>query len=121
MQHIGVDIIEIDRIEEAISRWGDRFLAKIFTPSELNLYRHKSPSLAARFAAKEAVMKTLDAPGTGIGWRDIEILSTANGKPTVNLTGKAQIVARQLAIKELAVSLSHSDAYAVAFVVGTTG
>ncbi|MDP2920736.1 MAG: holo-ACP synthase [Dehalococcoidia bacterium] len=119
MQYIGVDIIEIDRISEVIERWGDRFLRRVFTPTELGLYRRRNASLAARFAAKEAVLKSLGACDRGISWQDIEVLAETNGKPTVNLTGKAQKAAQELAIKALSVSLSHSQDYAVAFVVGT--
>jgi len=120
VQYIGVDIIEIDRISKVIERWGETFLARVFTPSELNLYRRKDSSLAARFAAKEAVLKSLGACDRGISWQDIEVLAETNGKPAVFLHGKAQAAARDLAIVDLAVSLSHSEDYAVAFVVGVT-
>ena len=120
-QHIGVDIIEIDRIRKAIGRWGETFLARVFTPSELKLYRDKPSSLAARFAAKEAVLKSLDACDRGISWQDIEVLAESGGKPAVLLHGKARAAASELSIVELAVSLSHSEAYAVAFAVGVTG
>jgi holo-[acyl-carrier protein] synthase len=120
MQHIGVDIIEIDRIKQVMARWGDKFLKRVFTPSEINLYSQRSSSLAVRFAAKEAVLKSLGACDLGISWQDIEVLAETNGKPIVHLSGKAQSAARELAVKELAVSLSHSEDYAVAFVVGIT-
>ena len=117
-QHIGVDIVEIKRFEKVITRWKDKFLKRIFTPTELNLYSQKNSSLAARFAAKEAVLKSLEACDMGISWQDIEILAQTNGKPVVQLKDKAQATAQKLAIRELTVSLSHSDEYAVAFVVG---
>jgi len=60
MQYTGVDIVEIARIEEAIGHWGDSFLERVYTASELKLFRRKTPSLAARFAAKEAVIKALN-------------------------------------------------------------
>jgi holo-[acyl-carrier protein] synthase len=75
MQYIGIDIIEIDRIERAIARWGEQFLHRVYTDSELRLSRKKPSSLAARFAGKEAVIKALGTQTKGIGWRDIEILS----------------------------------------------
>jgi holo-[acyl-carrier protein] synthase len=56
-QHIGVDIVEIGRIEKAVARWGNAFLRRMFTPQEIETYGHKTQSLAARFAAKEAVSK----------------------------------------------------------------
>ena len=119
MHHIGIDIIEIARIKRAIARWGERFLRRIYTERELELYRNQPASLAARFAAKEAVMKTMGT-GIGVGWREIEILSHPNGKPVIYLRGRAQRVARKLRLKKLAVSLSHSRYYAIASVMGET-
>lgn len=121
MQHIGVDIIEIDRVRKVAEKWGDSFLKRVFTPSELELYRHRYESLAARFAAKEAVLKALNACDKGISWQDIEILPESNGKPKVRLFRKAQETARQMALESLDVSLSHSEVYAVAFAVGIAG
>ena len=119
MQHVGVDIIEISRIEAVIKRWGQTFLARVFTPAELSLY-NSTASLAARFAAKEAVLKALGACDKGISWQDIEILAENSGKPLVNLSGKAKFQAEAAAISRLDVSLSHSKDYAVAFVIGET-
>jgi holo-[acyl-carrier protein] synthase len=119
MQHVGVDIIEIGRIETVIKRWGRTFLERVFTPSELKRYNN-TPSLAARFAAKEAVLKALGACDKGISWQDIEILAENNGKPVVNLTGKAKLYAEAFAISKMNISLSHSRDYAVAFVIGET-
>jgi len=119
MQHIGVDIIEIGRIETVTKRWGQTFLARVFTPAELKLYSNTA-SLAARFAAKEAVLKALGACDKGISWQDIEILAEDSGKPIVNLSGKAKYHAGACAISRLDVSPSHSRDYAVAFVIGET-
>ncbi len=116
MQHIGVDIIEISRIEEAISRSGQQFMERIYTPEEIAAYSGKLPSLAARFAAKEAVIKALDAPGISPG--DIEVLSAPDGKPLLSLSGQAKEKAEALGIASLEISLSHSREYAVAVVVG---
>ena len=116
MQHVGVDIIEIGRIEESIQRFGQAFLERIYTQKELDCYKDKLPSLAARFSGKEAVIKALDAPG--ISTRDIEILSAPDGKPLVTLYGQAKQKAEKLGIARLDISLSHSREYAVAFVVG---
>ena len=121
MQHIGVDIIEIARIEQAIARWGDGFLYRIYTDLELKLYRKKLSSLAARFAGKEAVVKALGPGNKGIGWRDIEILADSDGKPLVRLYNKAQNRADDLGLDGLAISLSHSKEYAIAFVAGESG
>jgi holo-[acyl-carrier protein] synthase len=119
MQCVGVDIIEINRIEEVVKRWGKTFLERVFTPAELKLCSNTA-SLAARFAAKEAVLKAIGACDKGISWQDIEILAENSGKPTVNLTGKAKLVADASAIYQVNLSLSHSKDYAVAFVIGET-
>ena len=121
MHCIGVDIIEIARIRAAIDRYGERFLNRIYTGSELKLCRHKHALLASRFAGKEAVMKALGTGVRGIKWREIEILAERSGKPLVQLYGKAQDKADSLGIGGLAISLSDSKEYAVAFVVGETG
>lgn len=118
MQHIGVDIIEIARIAEAVTNWGERFLNRIYTDAELELCRRNPAPLAARFASKEAVMKLLGTGIKGVRWKDIETLSYSSGKPLVNLYGGAQAEAEKLGVKEIAVSLSHSREYAIAFVAG---
>jgi len=120
MHCVGIDIIEIARLEKAIARRGEGFLRRVYTGSELRLYRKKLSSLAARFAAKEAVIKALGKPTTGASLKEIEILSDANGKPVVNLYGKAQSQAQGLGLNQLAISLSHSKEYAVALVSGET-
>ena len=118
MQYVGVDIVEIARIERAIARRGDGFLRRIYTDLELKLCRGKPSSLAARFAAKEAVMKALDAKNKGVCWREIEILADSSGKPFVRLYNRAHNRARSLDLDSLIVSLSHSKEYAIAFVTG---
>ena len=116
--YTGIDIIEIARIKKAVARWGESFLHRVYTNSELKLYREKPASLAARFACKEAVMKLLGTGRRGIHWREIETLSHPSGKPLLNLYGNAQSKASELGIKEIAVSLSHSKEYAIASVSG---
>ncbi len=120
MHYIGIDIIEIARIERAIARWGESFLHRVYTDSELSLCHKKLSSLAARFAGKEAVIKALGTQNKGIGWREIEILSEPDGKPLVHLHGKARNQANSLGLDNLAISLSHSKEYAVALVAGET-
>jgi len=116
-QHIGVDIIEIQRIRQACIRWGEVFLERVFTPREISLYRNQYPSLAARFAAKEAVFKALSTGG--ISWREIEVTAAPGGKPRVKLTGKARAAAKKQHITSMVISLSHSRDYAIAFVIGS--
>jgi holo-[acyl-carrier protein] synthase len=116
--HIGIDIIEIDRIKEAISRWGKRFLNRIYTEAELNLCQGKTESLAARFAGKEAIMKAITAPLTAATWKEIEILSGSEGEPVVLLHGHSLIAARKLGLSGFEISLSHSRENAIALVIG---
>ena len=114
----GVDIIEIHRIGLTIERWGNRFLNRIYTKDELTYCRGRIPSLAARFAAKEATMKALGTGIRGIGWRDIEVARNKGKPPTISLHGRALKIAKDINIRELALSLSHSQHYAIATVVG---
>lgn len=115
MQYTGIDIIEIPRIQEAIDRWQERFLRRIFTSQEIKIYRKQVSSLAVRFAAKEAIMKAL---GRGVIFRDIEILSEPTGKPFVVLHGNAKKVAEELGLSGFSISLSHSRENAVAIAIG---
>ena len=117
---VGVDLVEIRRIERAIERWGDRFLERIYTPAETARCRGRVPELAVRFAAKEAVSKALGVGiwwRGGIGWQDAEVLSDPLGKPLVVLHGRAAERAQFLGLSEWAISLSHSDETAIAMVV----
>jgi len=119
MQHyIGTDIIEIARVRQAIDRWGERFLRRVYTEPELNLYGRRAHSLAASFASKEAVMKVLGTGNRGVAWREIETLYHPSGKPRLN--GRAKAEASRLGIKEIDVSLSHSREYATATAIGVT-
>lgn len=116
----GVDILEVERIQKAVDRFGDRFLARVFTPTELAENQGKIESLAVRFAAKEATAKAL---GTGIGdisWLEIEILRGNNFEPVLMLHGQALKLAEELHLAHWAVSLSHTRSLAVAFVVASS-
>lgn len=113
----GVDLIEIERIRQTLERHGDRFLQRVFTPSEIARYQHRPGSLAARWAGKEAVAKAL---GSGIGvvaWKDIEILSNDDGAPALHLSGAAAARAASLGLNEWSISLAHTHEHAIAFVV----
>jgi holo-[acyl-carrier protein] synthase len=117
--HIGTDIIEIERVRQTIGRWGGRFLNRVYTDDELGIYGHRVHSLAASFAAKEAVMKLLGTGNRGVAWREIEVLYHASGKPYIKLNGRAVKVAHKLGIKEIDVSLSHCKEYATAVAIGS--
>ncbi len=119
MTSIGIDIVEIERIESAINQWNKRFLNRIYTQAELNFYQDSVPSLAARFAAKEAVMKVLGTGAKGVTWREIEILADDVGKPLVNLYGQAKSKAVELNLSEFSISLSDTRQYAVAVAIGS--
>jgi holo-[acyl-carrier protein] synthase len=121
MISVGVDIIEIRRIQRAILRWNGRFLNRVYTPTELTLYRGRVPELAARFAGKEAISKALGTGLVGMAWREMEVLADGRGKPLVRLHGRAADRAAELGLAEFAISLSHSRDYAVAFVVAESG
>ncbi|MDO8690342.1 MAG: holo-ACP synthase [Dehalococcoidia bacterium] len=116
---VGVDIIEIPRVAEAVTRWGERFLNRIYTPLEVAFCRGRLPELAARFAAKEAVSKALGTGMRGVAWKEIEIIPDRKGKPHVRLHGQAKRRADELGLTHFAISLSHTREYAIAFVTAT--
>ena len=115
--YIGADIIEIERIRQAMARWNGRFLRRVYTAAELELCGGRASSLAARFAGKEAIMKLLGA--RGMSWQDIEILADPDGRPTVCLRGEARRRAEAQNIRDIDISLSHSREYAMAAAVGS--
>ena len=114
---VGVDLVEIQRIEEVIRRYGERFLQRIYTAREVEYCRRKpdASSFAARFAAKEAVAKALGVGiAQGVRWTDVEVRNDSHGKPYLTLHGRA---AELLRGKKLHLSLSHSRTHAIAMVV----
>jgi len=117
---LGTDLVEISRIEESLKKFGDRFLEKIFLPSEIAYARSQSrpaPHLAARFAAKEAAAKAF---GTGIGeslpWLGLEIGRHASGEPFLRFHSTAAELARTRGVTRSLVSLSHTQTLASATV-----
>jgi holo-[acyl-carrier protein] synthase len=115
---VGIDIIEIERVRDVIRRHGDRFLTRIYTADEISHCRGRVSELAARFAAKEAVMKALGTGVRGVGWRDIEVLPNRRGKPLVFLYGRGAERAKRIELRGLEISLTHSRDFAIASVVG---
>ncbi len=116
---IGVDIVEIRRIEQAVLSWKDSFLNRIYTETELESCHNVVSSLAVRFAAKEAVMKALGKGARGMSiWRDIEVLSNSDGAPLIRLHGQVLQKSKEIGITQLSVTMSHSKEYAIAFVIG---
>lgn len=119
---IGIDIIEIERIEKSVERFGDKFLNRIFTRKELEYCLSKASKyqhLAARFAAKEAIAKALSFNGDrGFSWQDIEITNKPNGRPVPQLFNRMkQIVGDD---KLLKITMSHSDHYVTCFAILST-
>jgi len=117
----GVDIIEIARFEDALRKHGERFSKRVCTAAEIaycEKFKKPAERIAARFAAKEAAFKAL---GTGwrdgLRWVDVEVTHSASGKPELILRGRAEEIARRLGVTRTAISISHSDQYAVAQVI----
>ncbi len=115
---VGTDVIEIGRVRRAVERYGARFLERVYTDLERALYAARPHELAARFAAKEAVMKALGTGVRGVAWREIEVLPDRRGKPRVHLHGRARARAEAIGLAALDVSLTHSGELAIAVAVG---
>ena len=115
---VGIDLIEVERVEAAWKRFGDRFIGRILRPSELAYcltHKRPGPFVAARFACKEAVSKAF---GTGIGaqlgWKDIEICREESGQPFVVLHNKGRELLDQRGGRRIHLSLSHTEKHATA-------
>ena len=117
----GVDIVDTPRIAQALERYGERFSKRLYSPAEIaycEKFKNRAERYAARFAAKEAAFKAL---GTGwrdgVRWLDVEVTRLPSGKPELVLSGRAGELARALGVTRTAVSISHSDRYAIAQVI----
>lgn len=116
---LGVDSVEVKRFRGVAARRGRPFLRRLFTPAELAYclgHRDAYPRLAARFAAKEALLKSLDAKG-GWKWRDMEVRRAESGKPSIALAGRAAAYARRRKVRVFHLSLTHDSGRATAMVV----
>lgn len=114
---VGVDIVRVERMREAVGRWGDRFLRRVFTGNEIAYCYEKKdpfPSLAVRFAAKEALIKAIGSRMSA--FTDIEILNDPHGKPFVKPSGKLAGFFKENSLRPPHVSLSHEREYGIAFV-----
>jgi holo-[acyl-carrier protein] synthase len=118
---MGVDLVEIDRIDKIIVRWGDRFVKKIFADEEISYCRkHALPAMhfAARFAAKEACLKALGIGlGMGVGLKEIWVFRSDKGVPSLIFMDKARMFMEKQAIKDAHLSLTHTRRHAMAMVV----
>ena len=115
----GIDLIEVERLKKAIERHGEKFLNRVFTERELDQLRDDLPSLAARWAGKEAVAKALRTGIGDVSWQEIEIVRGPSREPLLTLYGAAEALAQERGIEKWSVSLSHTQEYAVALVVAT--
>lgn len=117
----GIDIAEVQRIRQALERFGERFLRRVFTDDEMRYCDSKAnraERYAARFAAKEAAMKALGTGWNhGIRWRDVEVRRQPGGRPTILFHGKAAEFAARLGAAHVALSLSHTAEQAIAQVI----
>ena len=118
---IGVDLVECERIQHSLDRFGEKFLHRVFTEGEIEYsmsMKFSARHLAARFAAKEAVSKAF---GTGIGkamgWRNIDIRKKESGEPFLVFSGPAHELAQTRGVTTALITLSHTDHHAMAVVV----
>ncbi|MFC1478101.1 holo-ACP synthase [Candidatus Margulisiibacteriota bacterium] len=109
---LGLDLVEISRIKEMAQKHKGRFLDRVFTPAELEYCMTKTvmrfPELAARFAAKEAVVKALGTGMRGISWKEVEVIRNPLGKPDILLHDRAAGIAEQLGVVHIHISLTHA-------------
>jgi len=117
----GIDIVEVFRMKDAMKKWGDNFLARIFTPKEIkysNSKRFAPQHFAARFAAKEAVIKAFGQPRAfPVNLTDIEIFNDGEGKPVIEFHGAGLKLKKKKKVGKVIVSMSHSKNYAIANVI----
>ena len=122
---VGIDLVKVERIEQAINRWGDSFTKRVFTGNELEYcmrQKRPGPHLAARFGVKEAVMKAFGTGHSGgVKWTDVELVRAESGRPSVRLTGRLGELASEIGLEEAFVSVSHDSGFAVAQAVLTGG
>lgn len=124
---VGIDTVSVAAIAESLGQFGERFVQRLFTAREAADARGvhgdaaMAERLAARFAAKEAVIKALDLPEAGIGWPEIELSRNPAGRPAIVLHGRAAEVAQALGVRDWAVSISHERDQACAVVVALLG
>ncbi|HEX5580519.1 MAG TPA: holo-ACP synthase [Gemmatimonadaceae bacterium] len=122
---LGMDLVEIDRVRALVERHGARARERLFTPAEIAYAERRAdpvPHLAARFAAKEAAFKALAGTPEArrIGWRDLEVVNEADGRPTLHLHGPAAERARAMGVTVALVTLTHTHATAAATVILVT-
>ncbi len=122
---IGVDLCEVERMEAAIARHGERLLARLYTPAERRYCESKPNRMerfAGRFAAKEAAMKAIGTGWSrGVGWRDFEVTRAMGGRPVIVFHGAARRIADEMGVTRALVSITHVRSMALAQVLLETG
>jgi holo-[acyl-carrier protein] synthase len=114
---VGVDVVDLDSFERQLHVGGERFLARLLIPTEIELCDGRLARLATRVAAKEAVVKALRCGFRGVGWHEVEIVTAANGAPSVRLHRRAAAKAARLGVERLHLSLAHEGRLAVAIAI----
>ena len=118
---MGIDIAEVPRIQAVIESQRERFLRRVYTPQEVaycEQFKNKYERYAGRFAVKEAAMKALGTGWSrGVRWVDVEVVRALGGRPTLSLKGEAKNVADRLGVKNIAVSITHTEEQAMAQVI----
>ena len=118
---LGIDLTEVERIQAALDRFGERFLGRVFTEPERRYCagkRFPAQHLAGRFAAKEAAAKALGTGlSRGVGWQEFEVVREAGRPPALALSGRALDRADVLGVTRISLSLTHTDQYATAVVI----
>ncbi len=120
----GIDIISISRIQDSMKKYAGKFEDRLFTTREIDYCRSKpdpSKHFAGRFAAKEAILKSLGTGmAEGIAWKDLEILTQESGQPVLHMTGKGKDIFDSLNLKQIHISISHDKSFAIAQAVAET-
>ncbi|NLN83339.1 MAG: holo-ACP synthase [Firmicutes bacterium] len=122
---VGVDVVDIARIERALDEWGVDYIKKMFSAKEYEQWQEKekglnAASLAGRWAAKEAVVKALGTGfSQGITWRQVQVFTDAKGQPYVELEGQAKLKSDELEIKSFLLSITHESDKAAAVVIAS--
>ena len=118
---VGTDLVEISRIERIIEKWRERFTGRVYSESEIRYCSEMAAParhFAARFAAKEAFLKCVGrGMFDGVGFRDVEVINRPEGKPELRFYGKAREMVDGAGITGSHISISHTDRYAMAFVI----
>lgn len=113
----GIDLIEVERIDRALARHGQRFLDRIFTMAEQEICAENTQRLAGRFAVKEAVSKALGCGIGDISWLDIEVRQGLRGEPILHLHANAQRIANAQDVSSWSISISHTATHAIGMAV----